>query len=137
MNYIKNTLNIGTIHLLHSENLKHKISYVFDLRKYEIKEFLELILPYLIHKKYQALIVLEWLELTTNNTSKKGINVHSGEYFVDIEEVVIREILHRAIKLLNKKGPNTKEELEEIRKIKQYYDWYYQENYSHLRNKHA
>lgn len=36
------------------------------------------------------------------------------------------------MKLLNKRGPNTQEELEEIKDIKYYYDIWFKENYPHL-----
>ncbi len=132
LNKIQRILQIGNIRLGKEKTIKSKTIYQFDLRVYEIKDFLETILPHLNIKKYQALIALEYLKDTTNcNNIKRSFGENGTR--LSIDEEIYREILIEAMKLLNKKGPYIIKELEEIRKIKQYYDWYYEEYYSNLK----
>jgi hypothetical protein len=67
LKYIRNVTKLGNI----SKGLKqkeiHKICYFYRIRKYEAKKFLIIILPYLIIKKRQAELILQYLSLRKAN----------------------------------------------------------------------
>lgn len=122
---INKKLSIGYIRLKSKATIKHKAIYLLELRKYEFKELLLQIIPYLENKKYQALILLEWFkEIKPYNYDKIQFNYKRR---IDVDINALKHILYETITLLNKKGPYTIEELEEIKSIKRYYDSIYNE----------
>lgn len=64
LNWMRNILGIGQIEIHARETIKSKKSWQFDLAVHEMKEFLELLIhsKYLMIKKYQTLVMLEWFE---------------------------------------------------------------------------
>jgi hypothetical protein len=123
----KKLLDIGNVRLVHQETITNKIGYQLDIRKFETQKFAETILPYLNIKKYQALIILRWFKETTDCCIKKGTIYR--DRCITPKEAGLREFLFEEMKLLNKRGPYTKEELVTLQEIKYYYDWWFKENY--------
>jgi hypothetical protein len=131
LDWIQKILGIGKVKL-HSYGIKNrKITYIFDLRVSEMEDFLKLLIysKYLIIKKYPTLAMLEWFKETKKYSNTKGINIHHCERRITISESTTRFCIIEAMKLLNKRGRYAENELIELQKVKQYYDWYYEENY--------
>jgi hypothetical protein len=61
LTYISRITGIGIINPQPRQNPKHKLGFVWKPRKHEMQEFLETIQPYLIIKRDQCEIVLEFL----------------------------------------------------------------------------
>lgn len=97
--YLEKVTQIGRIELGRKGNEKHKNAHVWRLNKNEIKGFLIQIQPYLIIKRKQCKLMLEWLN---GNASKR----YAGANRLPIEIEVERELIWEEMKELNRKGPN-------------------------------
>lgn len=96
--WCKNKLNVGHVHLKHSNNQKHKNSWRLNITKQsDLAKVLSMIIPYLKVKKEQATLALEFV-LSRLNKPPRGRGLGRPPY--SKREVNIINKLY----LLNKKG---------------------------------
>ena len=85
----------GHTNINYSENEKHRNSYCWRLYGHQTEGFLKSILPYLIVKKSQAELVLEFLKI---------LSPAGGRTLVTDEFWMIRDGFIQQLKQLNKRG---------------------------------
>jgi hypothetical protein len=107
LKYIRDISKIGYIYERPKQKDNWKICYIYRLRKHEYKKFLIPILPYLIIKKRQAELVLQYVSL------RKGHKY----YPLTIEEIEVRENIYDEIKPLNERGQKYLHEVEKFPKL--------------------
>jgi len=94
INWLKDITGIGRIHnVIKSKN--HKQKYSWYLRVDEIKEFLNSIKDYLIVKRLQASLLLEFL------STLRKVNQYN---MLTVEEKIEKELIYEELRKLNKKG---------------------------------
>jgi hypothetical protein len=104
--YIRNITKLGNI-TTKSKIKNHKIMYIYESRRYEYKKFLTPILPYLVIKKRQAELMLQYLTLR---------KAHKYYPLTD-NEIEIRENIFKEAILLNERGYIYLEEVERFPKL--------------------
>ncbi len=98
LNYIKNITNMGIIFNNSIATIKHKGRYEWKLQIKETVLFLTSILPYLIIKKEQALLMLKFRET---------YEIKYGRFDTIPQNIsILRELIYEEIIEYNKCGPN-------------------------------
>lgn len=77
-----------------ARKVNHSDTYVWKVKGTKLKKFIEKVYPFLILKKQQAGVMLEFLKIRENKYSKKVTN----------EEIELQLILKDKMNSLNKKG---------------------------------
>jgi hypothetical protein len=95
MEYLYRTTKIGLLTPKTGRTLKAKNFWLWDLRKYEIKPYLLQIKDFLIAKKIQAELMLEFLELYKECYSRSGVPEHI---------IIQRMAIYLEMQELNKRG---------------------------------
>jgi hypothetical protein len=107
LRYIRNITKLGDIIKESRRKINCKIVYVYNVKSYEYKKFLIPILPYLVIKKRQAELMLQYISLRKANK----------EYPLNDEEIEIKENIYEEIKPLNKTGQTYLHEVEKFPKL--------------------
>lgn len=94
IDWLWTTTNLGSVHLQRKKNKEHKHAFRWTLTTKGAESLVRLIVPYLVCKKKQALLLLEFCQN----------NKRPGRSSLSEEELSYRAGVYRQLRILNKKG---------------------------------
>lgn len=92
--WLKLTTKIGNISIDDGKrSLNWKTKFIWRLRHYEIEALLQAVLPYLVIKRDQAMLMLEFIPLLGSFGQRPSLDTH-----------IMREIIYEEMRKFNKRG---------------------------------